>query len=214
MIMDFLRSCYNTQCRFFNDSNLQSPIHWYFTHPGAKIFPGINAFNSLNWRDIKADAPIGEVAGLARPWSNGQGIPTTGQTFCGSFADFQNGLVTTGERVPISPDGVRLCCGGLPNRLLNFLPLRSFPFVSHNDNFSLLPRINSFWQSTDGIVQVTFERNPPVGMRLLISGPNGDEDCPFIRIRPQGTRLLYDFGDPVGNCGDPGTTVTVNASPN
>lgn len=111
--MDYLRSCYTTYVRFFRDRpDLLLPITWYWSPPGASLFPAPHRFGSLNWLQDKAtDSPIGEVPGVKRPWSNGQTpAGSIGSDFCGDVEDFYNGVVyNPSANYPIF-EGVKTCC--------------------------------------------------------------------------------------------------------
>lgn len=113
--MDLLRSCYSTKMRFFRDHpEIETLVHWYFCEPDAKVFPYRTVFNSGNWwSDKTQDGALGEIAGAARPWRNGQPpAPYDGQDFCGSPDMFLNGVGSP----PVPPierlaNGMPTCCG-------------------------------------------------------------------------------------------------------
>lgn len=68
-------------------------VQWFFAAPGAKPFPGLHRFGSLNWlpEDIADDGP-GEVLGAARPWANGSyPVVPEGQEPDGPLEDFRIG---------------------------------------------------------------------------------------------------------------------------
>jgi len=86
MAVDFLRSCYATQMKFFTDSDTYVAVRWYFCAPGAKNFPGYTRFGSGNWASDKLDWPgVGEVLGSPRPWVDGS-PPPWGTSVCLSLA--------------------------------------------------------------------------------------------------------------------------------
>jgi len=93
--MDLIRSAYRTKMRFYPDRpDIQTPVRWYFTLPGAKPFPGFTVFGSFNWMESKNAWPLlGEVIGAPRPWSNGQAPGgQTGTSFVGTLDNFVNGV--------------------------------------------------------------------------------------------------------------------------
>lgn len=77
--MDVIRRCYTTKMRFFEDSDVEIPVQWYFAHPDAKVFPKWHRFASGNWaRDKDFWTGPGEASWRPRPWSDGEppGPPT------------------------------------------------------------------------------------------------------------------------------------------
>lgn len=113
--VDYLRSCYSTQFRFFSDRlDVLSDVAWYFCEPGAKPLPFPTIFGSNQWCNFqKEPTPIlGEVIGAPRPWRDGSPPPLalTGLP-CGTAADFAAGNPSP-PLVPIVPVvwGVPPCC--------------------------------------------------------------------------------------------------------
>ena len=122
MVMDYLRSCYTTKCRFFADSDTEVSIRWYWCKPEALVFPHYSRFGSGNWASDPYNWPgPGEVEGALRPYSKGE-TPAwaDGQKYCGSREEFASGLIAaSGRRVGYRADGAPCCCVGLvcPNIL-------------------------------------------------------------------------------------------------
>lgn len=93
-VMDYLRSCYSTTARFKAGDPHTSVIKWYWAPDGADKFPDRHSFGSLNWSDGSgAGNVVGEVVGAPRLWSNGAAPDgVLGANFCGTVAEFQNGI--------------------------------------------------------------------------------------------------------------------------
>lgn len=92
--MDYIRSAYITNMRFFKDDPLEIPVLWYRCAPDAKDFPFYHHFASRNW-DSFPDydrGQVGEVPGAKRPWNAGinPGV-YDGQSFFGLPAWFVEG---------------------------------------------------------------------------------------------------------------------------
>jgi len=65
--MDVARSCHETDCQFFVDSDLAIPIRWYFAAPGAKLFPALQRFGNGDFASLPWPWPgPGEVQGAER----------------------------------------------------------------------------------------------------------------------------------------------------
>lgn len=70
--VDYLRSCYETSCRFFSDSAIEVRILWYKCAAGAPVIAGHNLIGSGNWSDHSHRwQVIGEVEGASRAWRDG-----------------------------------------------------------------------------------------------------------------------------------------------
>lgn len=78
MTIDFLRSCYATNMRFFpGDLSRLSGVFFYFSRPGAKVLPFETAFASRNYARGWAPTPGGAVLTIGeweggRAWYGGQ----------------------------------------------------------------------------------------------------------------------------------------------
>jgi hypothetical protein len=116
--MDYLRSCYSSSFRLYNDRpDVLVPGRWHFCPPGAKLAQMPHIFGSQVWtpKNMEIDPPLGEVLGRG-PWFDGKPDSRfVGQHFCGSprvwlegipFAD-RPGLV-------LEPDGTPACCHAPP----------------------------------------------------------------------------------------------------
>lgn len=71
--VDFLRSCYSTQMRVFQDPGAPLvDVQWYFVPSNRPALPVETVFTSRNWEPYPVGWPaLGEVEGAARPWRNG-----------------------------------------------------------------------------------------------------------------------------------------------
>lgn len=118
MVMDFLRSCYRTQCRFFAGFPAVTSVQWYFCPRGALPFPSRHRFGSLNWGSHPdQDASLGEVLGALRPWVDGRAPQgRAGRAFCGPASSYANGAVL-GAVLAKDFLGVPLCCRAGPQGL-------------------------------------------------------------------------------------------------
>lgn len=110
--MDLLRSCYETEMRFWSDSSLSIPVRWFFADADAKIFPGHHRFASGNWASDRDNWPgPGEVLGAPRTWSNGNLIGNLpGRKFCGPRAAFEDGASLADPALYAGENGVACCC--------------------------------------------------------------------------------------------------------
>jgi hypothetical protein len=107
--MDLLRSCY-TVPMVFSAGAAPVNVRWFFTRPGAKVFPAEHAFSSWNWNTDEELCDIGESARQPLPWSNGQ-RPSCAQgrgKFAGELEYFR-----TGQPLSYGPNH-RLDVGGVP----------------------------------------------------------------------------------------------------
>jgi hypothetical protein len=119
MAVDVLRSCYRSKMRVDpSRPDLLVEFEWFFTPPGAKIFPFPTAFSSRNYTETNehADLTLGEVE-ITKRWVRGDppaAVP--GTFFCGDPSSFVNGAdLVNGPLESLDVDGVPLCCrGGVP----------------------------------------------------------------------------------------------------
>jgi hypothetical protein len=132
MVMDMIRACYRTRMRFFEDSNLEVPVRWYYTRTGAQPFPHYHRFASGNYSDPQLrtgvvsalDWPgVGEVFGAPRTYC--PSFPpgdALGTHFCGSPAKFAgHAHFDPTANFRRTPDGLALCC--LPEPIIVTIPL-------------------------------------------------------------------------------------------
>lgn len=110
--MDLIRSAYIGQCRFFTDTDVATPITWYFSPPGAKVYTGRTAFRSSNWCAWQFDDPqLGELRSPRRTWSKGTApVGINGQLLCGTDKQFRFGDLSTAGVAQFNANGVRPCC--------------------------------------------------------------------------------------------------------
>jgi len=89
-------------------------VQWFFTEPGAKVFPGHHVFASGNWASSRDgwNGP-GEVLGAARPWRNGSNLGNmNGKKHCGPIEWFQEGAPANAPNLALLADGFPECCTG------------------------------------------------------------------------------------------------------
>jgi len=143
MALDVLRSCYRFNARLDPlRPELLVEMEYYFTPPGAKIFPFPHILGSNNWQDPKEQFSIrlGEVE-VTKRWV--EGAPpalVTGQFFCGDVAKFAGGVdLVNGGTEPLDPaDGMPLCCrGGVP--LSDAIIQEDDFYILQEDGFLFLP---------------------------------------------------------------------------
>jgi Lipase (class 3) len=112
-----LRSCYETDWRFYRDSTTTVPVRWFFTDD-APALPFPTVFGARVWNDNKEERwpSLGEVQGAPRTYYKGTAPPVefTGAP-CG-----QPGRFLIGSRLPPDPPlvppvwGVPPCCVSAP----------------------------------------------------------------------------------------------------
>lgn len=113
--MAYLRSCYSTQARFFNDSADTSQIIWYWAAEGAQGFPGRHTFAPLS---ISGGSPygggvVGEQVGSPRPWRDGS-IPMAPPSgiIDGQARQFYLGQSTADPGIERTAFGIPINCAG------------------------------------------------------------------------------------------------------
>lgn len=115
MIVDYLRSCYETDCQFGPNDSTKGKIRWVWAEPNAQLFPLFTPFTSLNWLDKNYNPPappLGEILGAPRPWRDGSGFALSGDHYCGDIDWWKNGLPLPLPPSPPLVDGVPVCCTG------------------------------------------------------------------------------------------------------
>lgn len=114
--MGYLRSCYSTKMRFFNDDVTHlSTVRYFFASPLALVFTGITPFNSRNYIDRDSINTLGEVDSETRVYSKGEEVPLeVGLHFCGLPEVFENGQASTQPGLPPDQNGNIACCTGIP----------------------------------------------------------------------------------------------------
>ncbi len=122
--MDYLRSCYASNMRLFNDRpDVLTPGQWYFCPPGAKRVPFMDSFVSQNWDidPLTLDPRVGEVRGRGA-WRRGDPPPRyTGQNTCGTAAQWLNGVPFAQRGLPPrDADGYPTCCVLAPPPVVDF----------------------------------------------------------------------------------------------
>jgi hypothetical protein len=100
MAVASLRSCYETDCRFFRDDPRPSRIRWFFVPEDTPYLPFGTIFDSNEWLDVpEGDIELGEVPGAPRTWADGTPpFPVSGLRPCGTAEQF-----ASGDALPPSP---------------------------------------------------------------------------------------------------------------
>ena len=115
--MSFLRSCYSTQARFFNDSSDEYPIIWYWCEAGATRFLGRTSFTPLSFSQpgVIPDSFVGESPSASRPWRNGS-IPVSAPTgvLDGNPIWFEKGQSVNDPGLERTSFGIPLNCSAPP----------------------------------------------------------------------------------------------------
>lgn len=115
MVVDLLRTAYQTEMRFFRDDPRTTTVRWYRCKPGALPLPFSTPFRSLNnvepdLADVQQE--LGEQLGAPRVWVDGSyGGTATGQGYCGTADQWHDGQPLPPD-VPVERDsaGTPLCC--------------------------------------------------------------------------------------------------------
>jgi hypothetical protein len=121
MVVDSLRSCYKTKCRFFKDSDIESTIVYYFCRPGAPALPFTTRFASGVWAYEKGGWPgPGEVQGATREYYNGKPPQDADRfSFCGTAEQFREGaLIEDADQGPAGLDFLPVCHPGTKGNLI------------------------------------------------------------------------------------------------
>ena len=112
--VDLLRSCYETDMRFFTDDTRTTRVQWYFVDDPGNVLPFPTAFYSRNWDDLRPDTDpvLGEQPGASRPWRDGtpQFPVAAGSDACGTAAQFLDGEADPGPPPPVNVYGGPACC--------------------------------------------------------------------------------------------------------
>lgn len=114
MIMDMMRSCYQSSMRLYKDRpDVLTPGRWYFCAPGARVIPFRHSFGSMNWdgKGEDRDPEVGEVRPRGK-WCNGRAdVAYDGQHYCGSADVWLNGISYADRPgLEVNEDGIPLCC--------------------------------------------------------------------------------------------------------
>jgi len=115
--MSALRSCYETEARFYNDDSKTNRIRWYWAAPDAPLFQGRHTFAPLslsNGTDGKAGI-VGEQMGSPRSWRDGS-IPMAPPSgiLDGTALNFYAGQSTSDPGVSRTIFGIPTGCAGEP----------------------------------------------------------------------------------------------------
>lgn len=117
-----LRAGYRTTARLFRNSDEEVGIRWYRCAPGAPVLGYPSQLRPLLWQShpyLYTDK--GEVFNADTEFRAFKPIPgANGQEPCGTREDFARGGVYDPDAEPAvyTPEGLSLCCGGLPGGLV------------------------------------------------------------------------------------------------
>lgn len=110
-----IRSCYDTVMRFDPNSDVETPVSWYFVPEDTPYIPYMTPFRSWNnvpeW--LKGSDHLGEVLGAPRTWRDGsEPIPTRNELPpCGTADQWYNGVVMPPvPPTPVNVYGGPACC--------------------------------------------------------------------------------------------------------
>lgn len=128
--VDFLRSCYETEVRFYRDIPDTCRVRWSYVPEGTPFVPYPNSWVSSNWdSDPKPLFDIGELPEYGKPWVDGLPIGTLPQIHvCGTREQWSIGMPRPpAVPVAVDADGVPLCCGAPAPLVFFCLLLQSDP---------------------------------------------------------------------------------------
>lgn len=111
--VDLLRSCYESEVRFYQDIEDTVRVRWYFVPKGTPFIPYRNNWVSMNWdSDPKPAYHLGEQPEYGRAWVNGTAVGSApGLHVCGTEEQWRFGqALPPSSPVPVGPDGTPLCC--------------------------------------------------------------------------------------------------------
>jgi len=118
--MSWVRSCYTTKARWINGQGLGPAMIWYFTAPGAQVFPDHHTFGSADWQDHNTLSALGEGTRIEtpHPWRNGNPpFHAAGLAPDGPVDWFQNGIPAY-QSIPRLGNGMPVACfPGIPGLL-------------------------------------------------------------------------------------------------
>lgn len=184
--------------RFFADTDATTRVRWYFVEPDTPFVPYPNNWVSSNWDDDPKPAyHLGEQPDAARVWADGTGpIIPEGGPICGTAEQWRTGqALPPATPVPLSPDGVPLCClvgvpPAVPTPPLTGLRL----WLRPEDLPALYNDLDpvAFWPSNGGTVPGAFNIPPESPPTYLAAGGGGGGSVLFT-TGPTPLRLSPDF---------------------
>lgn len=110
-----MRSCYESEVRFYRDDPRTVRIRWYFVPMDTPAHPNPGEFISAdNDSDPKGDGELGEQWSAGRTWADGTGPPWARRgPPCGTAAEWREGLAAPPVPEPgMDRWGRSLCCPG------------------------------------------------------------------------------------------------------
>jgi hypothetical protein len=119
--VDTLRACYATEMALYPDSDVLTPVVWYWADPKGLVLPYATPFGSRIY-DIEEflEPPIGERYDSPRPWRNGsKPYPLLAGGLCGSESQWFNGPSAMDPLPPNYPGSDwPKCCSPPPAELI------------------------------------------------------------------------------------------------
>jgi microcystin-dependent protein len=140
MVVDLLRSAYETDVRFWSDSSRTVRIRWYRVANNTPVLPFPTIFSSYVWDNENGRGPLsihgtplqGEQLGEDRPFDTGT-APTPPQTArqpCGTADQWRGDLLVARDApLEVDDDGNPRCCTGRPARRQLRLSFQGTPFA-------------------------------------------------------------------------------------
>lgn len=112
MIMDYVRTFFIRQARFYPGDDRGDALIWYPAPVGAKPYPFVHRFGAImNQKAPDQGNVIGEVFGSKMIYTKGIAPRlTTGTNFCGGELSFLEGALPLSQQRPKRTDGSYVCC--------------------------------------------------------------------------------------------------------
>lgn len=111
--MDLLRSCYETEVRFYSGIEDTVRIRWSFVPEGTPFIAYPNNWVSSNWdNDPKPSHDLGELPEYGKSWASGLPIGNLPRDHaCGSREQWSRGQALPPTiPVPVNDLGIPMCC--------------------------------------------------------------------------------------------------------
>lgn len=201
-------------------------VEWYEVPDNRKIMPYATPFRSRDWESASDPPLLGEILGPGgeRQYFAGDlDDLTTGERFCGSREQWENGpsvLDLAGKKDPNT--GLPCCCSrgviaSSPGLVLGAdVDLQAYAGTSGCSHFVFQP-YSKYWEFTfsSGVPNGLCFGTPPIlGKHIIHESSPGE--CRFEAFEPSGAVWLMNFDDPTNKwylrqLGGSGTTLTYRA---